>query len=235
MIKNQSVLAIIPARKGSKRLPGKNMISICGKPLISYTINSAIKSKYIDKIIVNTDSEQIINFCKKKDTVSFIKRPKNLANDNSKTIGVILHTLKKERLLNNKYDLIILLQPTSPFRNQFHIDKSIELMVNKKANSIISVCKNSHPIEWSGHLKKNLSLQSFFKSKKFEKPSQKLPESYRLNGAIYLYKVSRIEITKSIFDKKKSYAFIMKRSESIDIDTKEDLEFVKYIFKKKKK
>ena len=143
----------------------------------------------------------------------------------------MFHCIKKLKLEKKIFDIVVLLQPTSPLRTAFHIDKALEMLVKKKAYSIISVCKNQHPIQWSGTLSKDLSLDNFFKSKDFNKSNKELISTYRLNGAIYIYKSDRLEQTKSLFDRKKSFAFIMDEYESIDIDTKEDFEFTKFIMK----
>jgi CMP-N,N'-diacetyllegionaminic acid synthase len=126
MYKEKSFLAIIPARGGSKRLPNKNILNLAGKPLIEWSIDAALKSKYIDKVVVSSDDENILKIA--KDKCDIIKRPKELATDTASSIDVIKHVLDN---LEKKYDYIVLLQPTSPLRNEKHIDEAIEFLYKK--------------------------------------------------------------------------------------------------------
>ena len=139
MYTNKKFLAIIPARGGSKRLPRKNVLDLCGKPLIAYTIEAALKSKYIDKVIVSSDDEEILNISSNFGA-DIIKRPIDLANDTATTIDAIKHTIDNFE----NYDYIVLLQPTSPLRNEKHIDEAIELLEKKKADAVVSVCEMEH-------------------------------------------------------------------------------------------
>ena len=117
---NKTFLAIIPARGGSKRLPRKNLLDLSGKPLIAWSIEAGLKSKYIDKLVVSSDDNKILDIA---DTynIQAIKRPKKLSNDTATTFDAIKHTIDKLE----SYDYIVLLQPTSPLRNCKHIDESI--------------------------------------------------------------------------------------------------------------
>ena len=130
------VLAIIPAREGSKRLPGKNIKLLCGKPLIHYSIESAQKSKLVDKIILTTDSKKIAKISGLN--IPFL-RPKRLSNDESLSIEFVIHALKALKKLGYIPDIIVLLQPTQPCRPDNIIDDSIKLLIKSKANSVISV------------------------------------------------------------------------------------------------
>jgi len=124
---NKTFLAIIPARGGSKRLPRKNLLDLCGKPLIAWSIEAALKSKYISKVIVSSDEEEILNIAKEY-KADFIKRPDELASDTATTFDALKHTLENVE----KYDYVVLLQPTSPLRDEKHIDEAIELLELKK-------------------------------------------------------------------------------------------------------
>ena len=127
---NKKILAVILARGGSKRLPRKNVIPLCKKPLISWSIEAALKSKYIDKIVVSSDDDEILNISNNLKVTS-IKRPSELATDHSTSYDALLH------VLNNftGYDYIVLLQPTSPLRDENHINQAIELVNKKNADS----------------------------------------------------------------------------------------------------
>ena len=217
MYTNKKFLAIIPARGGSKRLPRKNVLDLCGKPLIAYTIEAALKSKYIDKVIVSSDDEEILNISSNFGA-DIIKRPIDLANDTATTFDTIKHTIDNFE----KYDYIVLLQPTSPLRNEKHIDEAIQLLEEKNADSIISVCEMDHSPLWSNTLPKDGNMSNFLKDEILNKRSQDLEKYYRLNGAIYICKTSKLLEEKSFILKKKIFAYIMDRKNSIDIDEKVD-------------
>ena len=227
MYKNKTFLAIIPARKESKRLPRKNILLLNGKPLISWTIEAAKKSKYIDNIIVNSDDQKILELAK-KEGVKFIKRPASLSSDHTSTVDVVIHTLQN---IEKKYDYIILLQPTSPLRNEKHIDEAIELLEQKNADAIIAVTEVDHPIQWCGTIPECLSLEKFIDKKYLTKRSQDLEKHYRINGALYICNINKFLIQKSCFLEKNIYAYIMDRESSIDIDTNLDFQLAEIIMK----
>lgn len=224
MYTNKTFLAIIPARGGSKRLPRKNVLDLCGKPLISYTIEAALKSKYIDKVIVSSDDEEILNISKKFGA-DIIKRPINLANDTATTFDAIKHTIDNV----DRYDYLILLQPTSPLRNEKHIDEAIELLEIKNANAIISVCEMVHSPLWSNTLPKDGNMSNFLKDEILNKRSQDLEKYYRLNGAIYICKTEKLLENKGFFLKDNIFAYKMNKENSIDIDDKIDFIIAKNI------
>ena len=217
MYTNKTFLAIIPARGGSKRLPRKNVLDLCGKPLIAYTIEAALKSKYLDKVIVSSDDEEILNISSNFGA-DIIKRPIDLANDTATTFDAIKHTIDNFE----KYDYIVLLQPTSPLRNEKHIDEAIELLEKKKADAIVSVCEMEHSPLWSNTLPKDGSMSNFLKDEILNKRSQDLDKFYRLNGAIYICKTEKLIENKSFLLKNNIFAYIMDREHSVDIDEKID-------------
>jgi CMP-N-acetylneuraminic acid synthetase len=219
-------LAIIPARGGSKRLPNKNILDLDGKPLIAHTIESSLKSKYIDKVVVTSDSDKILEIAKffKANT---IKRPNNLATDTSTPFKTIKHTLKN----NDKFKYLILLQPTSPLRGVKEIDEAIELLENKKADAVISVSEMEHSPLWANTLNDTLSMENFLKKEVKNKRSQDLDKYFRLNGAIYICKISKFLKEKTLFLEKRIFAYKMEPEKSIDIDTKLDFIIVETIIK----
>lgn len=228
------ILAIIPARGGSKRLPRKNIISLEGKPLIAWTIEETKKSKYITDIIVSTDDEEIAKIAKEYNvSVPFI-RPDYLSNDKATSYDVVIHAIDFLRLNKNMlYDYVILLQPTSPLRTVEDIDGAIEMLISRRADSIISMCECEHPPIWSNTLPNDLSIINFDKKEYKNLRSQDIPQYFRYNGAIYLTKISKLIEEKDFIFDSNSYAYIMPQSRSIDIDNKLDLLFCKTIIKEK--
>ena len=215
----KAFLAIIPARGGSKRLPNKNILPLAGKPLIQWTIEAAKNSKYIDQIVVSSDKDEILEIAKRYETI-LIKRPEDLAKDEAKAIGVILHVIEH---ISDKYDFIILLQPTSPLRTNNHIDEAIELLFSKNADAVISVCETGYPILWCNTLPEDLNMKKFIPENIKDKRSQDLPKYYRLNGAIYIVKTEKIMNEKTLFISNNIFAYIMDKESSVDIDDKIDL------------
>ena len=221
---NKTFLAIIPARGGSKRLPRKNILDLCGKPLISWSIEAALKSKYISKVVVSSDDEEILNISSNFGA-DIIKRPYELANDTATTFDAIKHTINNLE----KYDYIVLLQPTSPLRNEKHIDEAIELLEEKQADAIVSVCEMDHSPLWSNILPEDGNMRGFLREEILNKRSQDLEKYYRLNGAIYICKTDKLLENKSFFLKDNIFAYIMDRKSSIDIDEEIDFLFAEKV------
>ena len=224
---NKTFLAIIPARGGSKRLPRKNILDLCGKPLISWSIEAALKSKYISKVVVSSDDEEILNISSNFGA-DIIKRPYELANDTATTFDTIKHTIDN----SENYDYIVLLQPTSPLRNENQIDEAIELLEEKQADAIVSVCEMDHSPLWSNTLPKDGNMKNFLRDEVLNKRSQDLEKYYRLNGAVYICKTDKLLENKSFFLKDNIFAYIMDRKSSIDIDEEIDFEIAKVLINK---
>ncbi len=227
MYKNKTFLAIIPARGGSKRLLRKNILDLNGKPLIAYSIEAGLKSKYIDKVVVSSDDDEILDVSKKYGA-QLIKRPEVLASDTATTFDALKHTIDNIE----KYDYILLLQATSPLRNEKHIDEAIELLELKKADAIVSVCEMDHSPLWSNTLPKDNSMTGFLKDEVKNKRSQDLERHYRLNGAIYICKTDKLLEDKTFFLKDKIFAYKMNRESSIDIDEKIDFKMAEVLMVK---
>ena len=223
MNKNKTFLAIIPAR-GSKRLPRKNVLELCGKPLIAWSIEAGLKSKYIDKLIVTSDDEDILSISEKYGS-DIIKRPEELSNDTATTFDALKHTIDNLE----KYDYIVLLQPTSPLRNEKYLDEAIELLEQKNADAVISVCEMDHSPLWSNTLPEDGCMKSFLKEEVLNKRSQDLDKYFRLNGAIYVCKIDKFLENKGFFLKENIYAYKMDKKNSIDIDDEFDFLMTEYI------
>ena len=215
MYNNKKFLAIIPARSGSKGLKDKNIRKLKNKPLIAYTIEAAIKSNIFDDIIVSTDSDIYANISKEYGASVPFLRPKNISRDDTKTADVIEYTLKELKRLGKKYDYFVLLQPTSPLRNCEDIIGAVSMLIDKQANSIISVCRVDHSSNINICLEEDYSMDGFLSNKNLRR--QDMPIEYRVNGAIYVCNVEYFEKYKNFY-KTKSYAYIMDKKKSIDID-----------------
>ena len=231
MYKGETILGLIPARGGSKGLPRKNIKLLLGKPLIAWTIEQALASKYLDKVVVSTDDEEIAKISKKYGAeVPFI-RPKELATDKTKGIDVVLHTIRWMEENGKSYDFLMLLQSTSPLRTFEDMDKAIELLFLKKAKAIVSVCEVEHHPYWSNTLPEDGCMKNFIRKEIMNKNRQELPIFYRLNGAIYLAYCDYIKNQKSFFGEK-TFAYVIPKGRSIDIDNEVDFKLAKILMKK---
>lgn len=233
-MKKNSFLAIIPARSGSKRLPNKNIRTLNGKPLISYTIEAALKSKYITETVVSTDSEKIKFIANQYGATTPFLRPKELALDETSSIDVVIHCINyyKENF-NKEFDFVILLQPTSPLRDELDLNNAIEYLIEKNADAVISVCEMEHNPIWSNILDETNSMENFLDEKYINKRTQDLPEYYRINGAIYICKVNKLMNEKRLLIKENIYAYKMSQQHSVDIDTNLDFILAKTILEVK--
>ena len=229
MIGDKRLLAVIPARGGSKRLPRKNLLDLAGKPLIAWTIEAALGSKYIDRVIVSTDDDEIAEVSKDFGADVPFMRPVEYATDNAKSVDVVLQLLEQLKIQNEKYEYIILLQPTSPLRNTENINESIELLIKRQCAGVVSISEAEHSPLWSNTLPDDDSLSGFLDELIINKRSQDLEKFYRLNGAIYLCNSKRLIQEKTFFIKNDIYGFKMSREVSIDIDTSIDLDLARLI------
>ena len=231
MYKGKTFLAIIPARGGSKRLPNKNILNLAGKPLIAWSINAAKNSKYLDEIVVSSDSDKILDIAKDYN-VKTIKRPSNLATDKTTTIEVIKHIIQE---VEKKYDYIVLLQPTSPLRDEHHINKAIEWLDFKNADAVIGVCEMEHNPLWSNTLPDDLSMKNFLKDEIKNKRSQDLDKYYIINGSIYICKIDKLLEENSLFLNDNIFAYVMDRKSSVDIDDEIDFKLAEVLIQEKEK
>lgn len=222
------MLAVIPARGGSKGVPGKNMKELAGKPLIAYTIEAAIASNIFEKVIVSTDSTQIAEISVKYGAeVPFI-RPDDISGDLTASDDVILHALFYYQQQGIQYDEICKLQPTSPLRSSRHVQEAYQLFSKKNADFLVSVCECEHSPLWSGIIGDDLSLDHFISEEAKRACRQNLPTYYRLNGAIYMGKTNQFCENKSFLGKN-SVAYIMNQEDSVDIDNMLDFMLVETI------
>lgn len=227
MLDGKKVIAVIPARGGSKRLPGKNIKHLGGKPLIAWSIDTAKKSKYIDRVIISTDNENIAEVALRYDGDVPFLRPQELADDNADTNGVILHVLNQ---IDESFGYVVLLQPTSPLRNTEDIDLLFESF-DEKTDGVVSVCSCEHSPLWANTLPDDMTMGHFFPESIIGKRSQDLPTYYRLNGSIYAFKVESFVKNKGIFYSDKVKAYKMPIERSVDIDTIVDFHIAEAMLK----
>lgn len=228
MINGKTVLAIIPARGGSKGIPNKNLIPLADKPLIGWTIDAAKGSKYIDRLILSSDSQAIIDYAISAGCEAPFVRPAELAQDDTPGIAPVLHATEA---LDKKYDLVVLLQPTSPLRETEDIDSCIEKSV-AHATSCVSVTEPDKSPYWMYTLNEaDGKMQPLLKTDAMRR--QDLPKVYALNGAVYVAETSFLLVHKS-FLTSDTVASIMPKIRSVDIDDMMDLEWAEVVMKKKK-
>jgi len=228
MIDGKTIVAIIPARGGSKRLPHKNILPLQNKPLIAWTIDAGLQSQFVDRVIVSTDCNEIADIAIKYGAeVPFI-RPDDIAGDFTSTDSVILHCL--ETISDQfKADIVVILQPTSPLRTSSDIDVVLRKLVDKKANGVVSVCKCEHSPFWSNTLPESGEMNFFLKEEVKGKRSQDLPTCYRLNGAIYAFSVDFIINNLGIGYSEGVFSSEMPTIRSVDIDNALDFKLAEVI------
>ncbi|NEW08841.1 acylneuraminate cytidylyltransferase family protein [Paenibacillus sp. SYP-B3998] len=217
MINNKKVLAIIPARGGSKGVPRKNIRQLAGKPLIAWTIEAGKKSKYIDRLIVTSEDLEIIGVAEEYGANVPFVRPKHLAEDETQGLDPVFHALNELP----DYDYVVILQPTSPLRVTEDIDSCIEHLVNSGVPACVSVTEPDKSPYWMYMLQENGLMKPFSSQREVAVRRQDLPLVYALNGAVYVAVIEWLMKTKRIVTEETS-AFIMPKSRSYDIDTEED-------------
>lgn len=216
------MLAIIPARGNSKGLKNKNILNLNGKPLISYSITEALKSKLISRVIVVTDSIKIAEISKKFGAeVPFI-RPQHLAKDNSMIIDTYIYTLEFLKNKNQVYKEFVSLLPTSPLRTSYDIDESIKLFKKKKAKTLISITNLDKPVEWNLFLSKKSRIKKYLENVSAILNRQNYKPLFVPNGSIYIFNYSFLKKTREYYNNR-TYGYFMPKSKSVDVD--EDIDF----------
>jgi len=224
------ILAIVPARSGSKGIPGKNLVEFYKKPLIQYTVEAALASKLIDDTVLSTDDPQIKEVTSKFGLSTTYIRPDYLATDSAGMVDVVLHCL--DWYIHKNGDIVsdvILLQPTSPLRTAFDIDAALGLYLESKCNSLVSVNRMTHhPYECI----KGKSSDWEFIAKSESNPSRRQDYEdnfYFINGAIYIASIKHLRKKRSFIDEGKSLIYVMTPERGLDIDYKEDLLYGEFI------
>ncbi len=264
MINGKRVLAYIPARSGSKSIIDKNIVEVAGKPLIAHTIEAAKKSKYVDKVIVSTDSEKYAAIAQEYGAEAPFLRPAELATDTSPEMDATMHLMQwiEEHAVDSAnsavdsvvgsaadsaagydshaaeaygtFDIIVRLQTTSPLRTAEDIDGALELFTAKDADAVVSVFECPVTPLWMNTLPDDLCMKNFIPESIRRKNRQELPTYYQLNGVVFAAKWEMLKKTRSWYNEK-TYAFIMPKERSVDVDDWADLEFARFLFEKKSK
>lgn len=223
------ILAIIPARAGSKGIKDKNIVDLAAKPLIAWTIEASLESKYISKTIVSSDSDKILQISKNIGAETIL-RPTELALDSSASEPLIKHVLKT---IDNpeEFDYLMLLQPTSPLRDTNDINQAVELLRSQDATSLISVKEIDNKILKAFKKDANGSLEAISNSQYPFMPRQELPKTYMPNGAIYLISTKEFLDSRKLISSK-CVPYVMSDEKSLDIDNLEDLKHCDEIIKK---
>jgi CMP-N,N'-diacetyllegionaminic acid synthase len=227
MINGKKILAIIPARGGSKGIPKKNIKLLKGKPLIAWTIEEAKKSHFLDKIIVSTDDEEIMNVAKKWGAEVPFLRPSELAQDDTPGIAPVLHALE----YFSDYEYVVVLQPTSPLRLVEDIDKAIELCEKSESDFCVSVTESKVIPDWLFLVNETGKLSPVFNDREIPYQRQKADKIYALNGAVYVGNKEALTKKRS-FLTPETIPYIMPNERSVDIDNIEDFYYCEYLMKK---
>jgi CMP-N,N'-diacetyllegionaminic acid synthase len=217
------ILGIIPARGGSKGIPGKNIKILAGKPLIQYTVEAALQSKLLSEIIVSTDSKEIAGIVSKHGLeVPFI-RPGHLATETASSVEVVIHALNYLKERGRNYDAVCLLQPTSPFRKNGFIDLSINKFIKEDTDSLISVLPlpEEYNPHWIFEKNENGLLKIATGEKEIIKRRQELPPAYFRDGSVYITKAFVITDQKSLYGESISF-LVSDLGYHVNIDTIED-------------
>ena len=232
MYKNKKILAVIPARGGSKGVPRKNIIEVGGHPLIKYTIDCGKNSKYLDRVVISTEDLLIKRVAEENGGDVPFLRPKELAEDTSKTIDCIVHAVDTLKFMGEEYDYVMILQNTVPLRKSWHVDEAIEMIVDSNERSLVSISEvDEHPIlmrtlNENKTVKNLLSMNSTMRRQDF-------PKFYKVDGAIAIQKIDeKFNLETSINDGKLGY--VMERKYSTDIDNYLDIKIIEYYLEKEK-
>lgn len=225
------MIAIIPARGGSKGLPGKNIRPLNGKPLIAYAVEAALRSNHVDRVIISTDDEEIARVAVQYGAELPFMRPAELASDTALAVDNYIYTIGKlEQESGSIIDAFVVLQPTSPLRIAEDIDGAVELFEKKKADSVISYTQEAHPISWHKYLDEEGRFIDILNANINNRQDNRV--SYYPNGAVYVFRTSMIRERKYYTDS--SYAYIMPRIRSVDIDFIEDFEYAEFLLRRTK-
>lgn len=226
----ERVLGVIPARGGSKGIPRKNIHLLGGKALIAYTIEAAAAAKRLTRTIVSTEDGEIAEVARACGGDVPFMRPAELATDDARAIPMMQHAVKAVEKLEGgaEYDVIVMLQPTTPFRMAQDIDGALELLERTGADSVISVALHigQHPAKMK-YLEGDRLIDPPFAEKSENTPRQKLPDVYRLNGAIYATR--RKVLLAGSFKGKDSRAWVMSEERSVNIDTEWDVKLAQIL------
>jgi len=232
MFEGKRILALIPARGGSKGLPGKNILPLHGKPLIAWSIEAALACDFLDLVLVSTDDPEIRGKAIEYGAEAPFLRPAELAIDTAGSMETIFHALDWLEEKGQSFDFLLLLQPTSPLRTGTHIRQALELMFEKNGDGVVSVCEVDHHPAWMNTLSPDKNMAGFMDKRFQNVPRQQLPRYYRINGALYLASVGSLRKVRSFFSDQ-TFALLMSREESVDIDDQLDFDLAELLLQRK--
>lgn len=214
-------LAVIMARSGSKGIQDKNIRVLGGKPLIAHTIEAARESGMFSEIFVSTDSEEYSQIARQWGASAPFLRSEALSTDSASSWDVVRDVIGNFSARGVEFDTVALLQPTSPLRKAFDIVEGYRQLIAREADAIVAVCEVDHSPLWSNTLPSDRSLKGFVDPDIAAVPRQSLPTFYRINGALYILRVPFLLASGDLYGEN-SYAIVMPRGRSIDIDEEAD-------------
>lgn len=214
-------LAIIPARSGSKGLKDKNIKLLNGKPLLAYSIEAAMNSNIFDEIHVSTDSREYADIAIKYGAHVPFLRSLESSTDKASSWDVVREVIDCYKKEGKSYDMVTLLQPTTPLRTGQDIIEAYNVFIGNEANAVVGVCEVDHSPLWCNTLPQDHSMMNFLDKNVSKLPRQQLDSYYRINGAIYMINTGYFNSCESIYDSN-CFAYIMKKEHSIDIDDELD-------------
>lgn len=227
-------LAIIPARSGSKGIKNKNIRLLDGKPLMAYSIEAAMNAKIFDCVHVSTDSTEYADIARRYGASVDFLRSNALSGDSVSSMDVIKFVIAEYVKRQLEFETVMLLQPTSPLRTADNILEAYEIFQNNNAESVISVCECEYLPLLSNTLPENYSMFQFLDTDFAYMRRQEVGKYYRINGAIYLMNTKLLQDSRSIYGPK-SYAYIMKKEQSVDIDDEYDLKLAEFFMSERNK
>ena len=223
-------IAIIPARSGSKGLKDKNIKELNGKPLLGYSVEAALNSNVFDTVMVSTDSEHYATVARQCGAEVPFLRSEFTSSDSASSWDAVKEVFANYKEMGKEFDVLVLLQPTSPLRSCNDIAEAFKVFQEKDAKAVISVCEVDHSPLWCNTLQEGNSMINFAKTSKPNGNRQMLDTYYRLNGAIYMLRTSVLENIDRLYADE-CYAYIMSRKSSVDIDNIDDFKYAEFLMK----
>jgi len=224
-----TALAVIPARGGSKRIPGKNTRSFCGKPILEYSVSAALESGLFDQVIVSTDSDKIAEVARRVGAEVPFVRPAEIANDTATTADVLVHALDWYEEQGRRWDWLCCLYPTAPFVDAARLREAAGLLRETKAPGVLTVCRFGYPIQRAVRLREDETLE--WRQPEHEcTRSQDLEEAYHDAGQCYMWPAASFRANPRLMPEG-ARPLILDRKRVVDIDTEEDWEFAEHLYR----
>lgn len=221
------ILGVVPARSGSRGVPGKNIRLLCGKPLIAYTLEEALNSRYVSRLIVSTDSQEIADIARSYHAEVPFLRPVELARDDTPMLPVLQHAVAFLEEQGYHPDIVVLLQVTSPLRKAEHIDQAIARLIETRADCVVSLCAAEHPPQWLYTLQAD-RLKPVLEDGGKVLLRQSADPVYRLNGAVYAMRRDTVMLKNQIIAGD-TRGILMPAEASVDIDTELDFKLAEML------